>query len=76
MISRRTSASFGKQSATIVVAASPSDLADVLYGPIFICVALFTAILANFIFRLKQAEKATESNPLSFASAWSAAGRI
>lgn len=47
---------------------------DLLWGPIFICLALFIAILANFIFRLHEAKKHTGVNPLSFTYAWNEAG--
>lgn len=49
---------------------------DQLVGPLLICVALFIAILANFIFRLVEARKAQPGvNPLSFTNAWQVAGK-
>lgn len=48
---------------------------DQLWGPILICLALFVAILVNFIVRLQDArEKHGDTNPLSFANAWKVAG--
>jgi hypothetical protein len=47
---------------------------DQLWGPLFICAALFIAILANFIFRLRAAQNASNANPLSFHAAWAVAG--
>ncbi|WOO77093.1 Vacuolar transporter chaperone 3 [Vanrija pseudolonga] len=49
---------------------------DQLWGPLFICAALFIAILANFILKLEEAKKAHNgTNPLSFANAWAVAGQ-
>lgn len=48
---------------------------DQLWGPLLICIALFVAILANFIFRLADARKAHDGqNPLDFKLAWAKAG--
>ena len=47
---------------------------DHLWGPLIICVALFVAILANFIFRLQDALGHTGVNPMSFKNAWLEAG--
>nr|XP_019006710.1 uncharacterized protein I203_00303 [Kwoniella mangroviensis CBS 8507]OCF70171.1 hypothetical protein I203_00303 [Kwoniella mangroviensis CBS 8507] len=47
---------------------------DLLWGPMFICLALFVAILANFIFRFREARKEIGVNPLSFQNAWYEAG--
>jgi hypothetical protein len=44
-----------------------------MWGPMFICAALFIAILANFIFRLQQAHEKTGVNPMSLQYAWSQA---
>jgi hypothetical protein len=41
---------------------------------LFICLALFVAILTNFIFRLQQVQENTGVNPLSFSNAWYEAG--
>ncbi|WVR07537.1 hypothetical protein IAU60_004579 [Kwoniella sp. DSM 27419] len=46
----------------------------VLWGPLLICLALFVAILVNFIFRLKEAKSHTGVNPLSLQNAWYEAG--
>ena len=43
---------------------------DLIWGPMFICVALFVAILANFIFRIQQAKEHTGINPMSITNAW------
>ncbi|ADV23420.1 hypothetical protein I305_05673 [Cryptococcus gattii E566] len=57
-----------------MISARDSGNFDLLWGPIFICLALFIAILANFIFRLHEAKKHTGVNPLSFTYAWNEAG--
>ncbi|KIR42004.1 hypothetical protein I307_06438 [Cryptococcus deuterogattii 99/473] len=57
-----------------MISARDSGNFDLLWGPIFICLALFVAILANFIFRLHEAKKHTGVNPLSFTYAWNEAG--
>jgi len=45
---------------------------DLLWGPLFICLALFVAISANFIFRLQETRKQTGVDPLSIRNAWHA----
>ncbi|WVO21585.1 uncharacterized protein IAS62_002894 [Cryptococcus decagattii] len=57
-----------------MISARDSGNFDLLWGPIFICLALFIAVLANFIFRLHEAKKHTGVNPLSFTYAWNEAG--
>ncbi|OWT38558.1 hypothetical protein J008_04381 [Cryptococcus neoformans] len=56
-----------------MISARDSGNFDLLWGPIFICFALFIAILANFIFRLHEAQQHTGFNPLSFKYAWNEA---
>ncbi|WWC63359.1 uncharacterized protein I303_105959 [Kwoniella dejecticola CBS 10117] len=51
-----------------------ADYADLLWGPMLICLALFVAILANFIFRFQEARKELGVNPLSLQNAWYEAG--
>jgi hypothetical protein len=63
MISARDAGSFGT-----------SRPVDTLLGPLLICAALFIAILANFIFRLRESHKHTGINPMSFQNAWYEAG--
>ncbi|KAK4688441.1 hypothetical protein P7C73_g1673, partial [Tremellales sp. Uapishka_1] len=48
---------------------------DLLWGPLCICLAIFVAILANFIFRIQEARRETGANPLSFQNAWYQAGQ-
>ncbi|KAL0247132.1 hypothetical protein I308_104167 [Cryptococcus tetragattii IND107] len=62
------------QKRVTMISARDSGNFDLLWGPIFICLALFIAILANFIFRLHEAKKHTGINPLSFTYAWNEAG--
>ena len=71
MISARDSGSFGMWT---FIRTSRGWLADTLLGPLLICAALFIAILANFIFRLKESHKHTGVNPMSFQNAWYEAG--
>jgi hypothetical protein len=57
-----------------MIAARHPGSFDQLWGPLLICVALFVAILANFLFRLAEARKAHHGeNPLSFSKAWNVA---
>lgn len=49
-------------------------IADLLWGPICICAALFIAILANFIFRLQESHREIGVHPMSFRNAWDVAG--
>lgn len=56
-----------------MISARDSGNFDLLWGPIFICFALFIAILANFIFRLHEAQQQAGFNPLSFKYAWNEA---
>ncbi|KAK8854738.1 hypothetical protein IAR55_003477 [Kwoniella newhampshirensis] len=48
--------------------------ADLLWGPLVICLALFVAILVNFIFRLTEARRQMGVNPMSLQNAWYHAG--
>jgi hypothetical protein len=41
---------------------------------LLICAALFIAILANFVFRAKEAQKQSGLHPLAFAQVWEHAG--
>ncbi|KAK1927237.1 putative vacuole fusion, non-autophagic-related protein [Papiliotrema laurentii] len=54
---------------TLISTRDPGSF-DNLWGPLFICLALFVAILANFIFRVHQAREHIGSNPMSFSTAW------
>lgn len=79
MISARDSGSFGKLGDSVSSGRLKNGLRlhcmlDLLWGPIFICFALFIAILANFIFRLHEAQQHTGLNPLSLKYAWNEAG--
>jgi len=57
-----------------MIAARDSGSFDMLWGPLSICLALFIAILVNFIFRFQEAHRTTGANPLSFQNAWVQAG--
>ncbi|WVR00060.1 hypothetical protein IAU59_007202 [Kwoniella sp. CBS 9459] len=57
-----------------MISARDSGRFDVLWGPMFICAALFIAILVNFVFRLTEARREIGANPLSFQNAWYQAG--
>lgn len=74
MISARDAGSFGKLPRTEHHRAQLIPNADTLVGPMLICVALFVAILANFVFRLQESHKHTGINPMSFQNAWQQAG--
>ena len=71
LISTRNPDGFGKQSRHRT--RSIQLTADNMWGPMFICAALFIAILANFVFRLQQAHEKTGVNPMSLQYAWSQA---
>ena len=43
---------------------------DVVWGPMVICVALFVAILVNFIVRVQEAKKVSGVSVLSPAQVW------
>nr|XP_018261541.1 uncharacterized protein I303_05979 [Kwoniella dejecticola CBS 10117]OBR83699.1 hypothetical protein I303_05979 [Kwoniella dejecticola CBS 10117] len=70
MISARDAGSFGE----FIRNKDVADYADLLWGPMLICLALFVAILANFIFRFQEARKELGVNPLSLQNAWYEAG--
>ncbi|ORY35514.1 putative vacuole fusion, non-autophagic-related protein [Naematelia encephala] len=57
---------------TMISARDPGSF-DHFWGPMLICVALFVAILANFIFRIIEAKQHNGVHPLSFSAAWQAA---
>nr|XP_031864088.1 uncharacterized protein CI109_000732 [Kwoniella shandongensis]KAA5531160.1 hypothetical protein CI109_000732 [Kwoniella shandongensis] len=57
-----------------MISARDAGSFDLLWGPLFICLALFVAILANFVFRLTEARRQMGVNPLSFQNAWYQAG--
>lgn len=53
-----------------MISARDSGSFDVLVGPLIICAALFIAILANFVLRLRESETTTGIHPLSLMSVW------
>ncbi|GFZ50929.1 hypothetical protein JCM24511_08687 [Saitozyma sp. JCM 24511] len=57
-----------------MISARDAGSFDLLAGPLFICAALFVAILVNFVLRLQQAREKTGVNPLSLSNAWYEAG--
>ncbi|CAD6578988.1 MAG: hypothetical protein TREMPRED_002324 [Tremellales sp. Tagirdzhanova-0007] len=58
---------------TMISARDPGSF-DLVWGPMFISVALLIAVLANFIFRIQEAHRQTGVNPMSFQNAWYQAG--
>lgn len=69
MISARDPGNFGGSND-----GNEADRADMLIGPLFICLSLFVAILANFILRVQESKRVTGVNPMSFQYAWQQSG--